>query len=124
MPRPAKWNSPTESVRLPRHAITACLELAKALDQPLPEQCNEPEFAAYESFVRNLKPHLVNLTDRHGVKRYIVRCDQPPTFEEWKLLQQVEERFTRRCQEEKVNPLLVFVQLVERVCKPMRNQDE
>lgn len=120
MPRPAKWNSPTGSVRLPQHAIEACVQLARALDAPLPEPQDDPEFAAYESFVRNLKPHLVNLTDKHGVRRYLVRCDQPPTFEQWKLLNQVEARLLRECERRQVNPLLVFSKLVEQVFQPLK----
>jgi len=120
MPRPPKWNSPTESVRLPSHAIEACINLARAMDQPLPAETTDPEFAEYMDFVRNLKPHLVNLTDRHGVRRYLIRCDQPPTFEEWKVLKQVEARLYQRCQQENINPLLVFSELVTRVFKPMK----
>lgn len=36
MGRNPKWNSPTDSVRLPKHAISACLALARQLDDPKP----------------------------------------------------------------------------------------
>ncbi|HSP30458.1 MAG TPA: hypothetical protein VLO13_00330 [Halomonas sp.] len=36
MGRPSNWNSPTDSVRLPKHAIAACLALARQLDDPKP----------------------------------------------------------------------------------------
>lgn len=36
MGRPSLWNSPTDSVRLPKHAIAACLALARQLDNPKP----------------------------------------------------------------------------------------
>lgn len=36
MGRNPKWNSPTDSVRLPTHAIPACLALARQLDDPKP----------------------------------------------------------------------------------------
>jgi hypothetical protein len=36
MGRPSNWNSPTDSVRLPKHAIAACLALARQLDDAKP----------------------------------------------------------------------------------------
>lgn len=36
MGRPSNWNSPTDSVRLPKHAIAACMALARQLDDPIP----------------------------------------------------------------------------------------
>jgi hypothetical protein len=36
MGRPSNWNSPTDSVRLPKHAIAACLALARQLDDSKP----------------------------------------------------------------------------------------
>lgn len=120
MARPSKWNSSTESVRLPKHAIEACIALARAMDQPLPAEATDPEFAEYMAFVRGLKPYLVNLTDKHGVRRYMIRCDQPPSFEEWKRLGQIEQKIYQRCQEAGVNPLLVFAELVARICQPMK----
>ena len=36
MGRPSNWNSPTDSVRLPKHAIPACLALARQLDEAKP----------------------------------------------------------------------------------------
>lgn len=36
MPRPPKWNSPTDSVRLPKHAIPAAVALARQLDATKP----------------------------------------------------------------------------------------
>lgn len=52
MGRPSKWNSETESVRLPKHAIEQCLKLAQMLDQ-----ANEG------GFVQNLEPALVTVDD-------------------------------------------------------------
>lgn len=118
MPRPPKWNAPTESVRLPKHAIAACVDLAKALDAPLPVRQDDPRFAEYEDFVRNLKTYLVTLDER----RYLVRCDQPPTFEEWKLLERLEDRLLKQCQKQRVNPKLVFARLVEQVFQPLRER--
>lgn len=36
MGRPSRWNSPTDSVRLPKHAIPACMALARQLDEAKP----------------------------------------------------------------------------------------
>jgi hypothetical protein len=36
MGRPSNWNSPTDSVRLPKHAIPACMALARQLDDVKP----------------------------------------------------------------------------------------
>ena len=32
MPRPPRWNSPTEAIRVPAHAVEKILELARLLD--------------------------------------------------------------------------------------------
>jgi hypothetical protein len=122
MPRPPKWNAPTQSVRLPKHAIAACVDLAKALDAPLPVSQDDPQFAAYEDFVRNLKTYLVNLDSAGNSRRYLVRCDQPPTFEEWKFLECLEEKLLRQCQKRKVDLKLVFARLVEQVFQPMKER--
>lgn len=52
MGRPSKWNSETESIRLPKHAIEQCLKLAQMLDEH-----------QGKSFVQNLDPVLVTVDD-------------------------------------------------------------
>jgi hypothetical protein len=110
--RPAKWHGETEVIRLPKHAIAACLELAKTLDQPPPESAASSELEAYQTFVQNsLTPMLITVDGA----QYVIRCDQPVTFETWKSLETLEAEVFQQCQEHGINPLVVLAQLAQEV---------
>ena len=61
MPRPSAWNSPTTAIRLPKHAVEACLELARTLDQPISE-----------GFVQNTDPLLITVGQGTECDRYLL----------------------------------------------------
>lgn len=121
MPRPSKWNSPTTSIRVPAHAVARLLELARAIDMPPPATEPDPEFAEYASFVQNLQPYLLTIQDGAELKRYWIECS-PPTFEEWELLCEVQERLLARMDAEGLNRdarLYAISRMVEQVFKPL-----
>ena len=55
MGRPSKWNSPTTSIRVPKHAVEAVLSLAYHLD-------NQPAGVSYK---KGLTEELIQLIRRH-----------------------------------------------------------
>jgi len=77
MGRPSNWNSPTDSVRLPKHAIPAALALAKQLDNA----------AATRRLVDNVQnppgPYLVTLEDGAHTERYLIDPDPDTPPETW-----------------------------------------
>lgn len=125
MPRPPKWNSLTESVRLPAHAIEACLALAKALDTPLPETTSDPalvrQFADYTSFVQNCaKPKLVTI-QKGPVPRLYVLQSEVISFEEYQQVEVALNKLLTLMDAEglrKDERLYLFSCLVEEVFEP------
>lgn len=119
MPRPPKWHSPTDSVRLPSHLIPRLTEIARLLDQPIPSSTEDADTSAFQEycgFVQNLTPKLCTIYSGSEPKRYLID-PEPITFDEFKHLQQLEtdllaameaQGLTRR-----EDRLLVFAQLVE-----------
>jgi hypothetical protein len=77
MPRPPKWNSPTDSVRLPKHAIPAAMALAKQLDNA----------AAARRLVSNVQnppgPYLVTMEDGSRTESYLIDSDPETPPETW-----------------------------------------
>ncbi len=121
MSRPSKWNTPTTSIRVPAHAVDRLLELARALDMLPPTAEPDPEFAEYVSFVQNLQPCLFSIQDGAELRRYWIECS-PPTFEEWKLLCEVQERLLAQMDAEGWRQdarLYVISRMVEQVFKPL-----
>lgn len=101
MGRPSKWNGPTESVRLPAHAIEQCLKLAQMLDQ-----ANEG------GFVQNLEPALVTVDD----EKFLIQ-PEPLTQAD---LEQVDELYQQLMSEMKARGMtrhqdlcVVFSELVK-----------
>ncbi len=96
--RPAKWSTPTTAIRVPVHLVDSLLEIAKSLDQGIPQNQPDPEMEAYLSFVQNsVKPKLVTIRDTEDgftEHNYIVQAP-PLSFEEWKQVKQVNERLER-----------------------------
>lgn len=129
MPRPAKWNSPSEAVRLPKHAIDACLKLAAALDAPPPQTASDPAIAAqfqgYQRFVQNCQPTMVSIADGLDERQYLI-APQPVSFEEYQQLERAIASLESRMEAEKFNEhdrMYLFSKLVEEVCKPMKGGD-
>jgi hypothetical protein len=119
MPRPAKWNAPTESIRLPSHAIAACVRLARALDEPLPAPEADPLVGEYLSFVQNLQPSLVTIQDGAELRRYRVECESL-TFEEYQTVCGAIAGFEAQTNGLSADErLYVFSRLVEQVFKPL-----
>lgn len=77
MGRPSNWNSPTDSVRLPKHAIPAAMALAKQLDS----------LAATRRLLSNVQnppgPYLVTLEDGAHTERYLIDPDPETPPETW-----------------------------------------
>lgn len=124
MARPPKWNSPTDSVRLPAHLIPRLVELAKILDQPIPESRPEPAFQEYCDFVQNLNPLMVTTTASKGREERYLIDSTPITFEEFKLLQQIEADLYTKMDEQglsKGDRLYVFSHLVEQWATPVKS---
>lgn len=64
--RPSPWNSPTELVRLPSHAIPQCVQLAKRLDQSQPDD-----------FVQKRGRLLISVGEGSDDRSYLL---DPPTL--------------------------------------------
>lgn len=127
MPRPPKWNHPTEAVRLPQPAIEACLKLAAAIDRiESIEAPPDEQFARYGRFVQNLsQPKLLAIQDGSQQQRYLIQAE-PPSFEDFKLIEQVIERLEERMNQEQFDEddrLLLLSKLVEQVFEPMKGGD-
>lgn len=77
MSRPPKWNSPTDSVRLPKHAIPAAMALARQLDSA----------AATRRLVDNVQnppgPYLVTMEDGAKTESYLIDPDPDTSPETW-----------------------------------------
>ncbi|MBD2107407.1 hypothetical protein [Nodosilinea sp. FACHB-13] len=77
MPRPPKWNNPTDSVRLPKHAIPACMALARQLDGSKPVE-------DVKNNVQNLLgPSMLTSESRDGTYRLFLKPppELPPNVE-------------------------------------------
>ncbi|MGH3056122.1 MAG: hypothetical protein ACRDL7_14205, partial [Gaiellaceae bacterium] len=113
----------TESVRLPSHAIEACVNLAKALDQAPPESESNSEFGEYLSFVQNLAtPNLFTVHDGKGERRYLMQSE-PITLEEYRLVKRAVEELTQRMDAEKLSNhdrLWLLSQMVEKIFPQMK----
>lgn len=72
MGRPSNWNSPTDSVRLPKHAIPAALALAKQLDNA------EATRRLLDNVQNSPGPYLVTLEDGAKTESYLIDPDTPP----------------------------------------------
>lgn len=81
MGRPSLWNSPTDSVRLPKHAIPAAVALARQLDAPTAE--------TVKSNVQNptapalLPPYLLASSSAKGTYHYLVNTPIDIPAETW-----------------------------------------
>lgn len=77
MGRPSNWNSPTDSVRLPKHAIPAAMALARQLDNA----------AATRRLVDNVQnppgPYLVTMEDGAKTESYLIDPDPDTPPEAW-----------------------------------------
>lgn len=126
MPRPAKWNSPSEAVRLPKHAIDACLKLAAALDAPPPQTESDPalaeQFQGYQRFVQNCQPTMVTIQDGLDERQYLIQ-PSPCSFEEYRQIEMAIEQLQARMKAERFNEhdrMYLFSKMVEQVCKPVK----
>lgn len=108
MGRPSKWNSETESVRLPKHAIEQCLKLAQMLDQ-----ANEG------GFVQNLEPSLVTVDD----EKFLIQ-PEPLTQAELKQVDRMYEDLMEKMKAAGLNKrehrMIVFSELVKAWGTPLK----
>lgn len=123
MGRPSPWNSPTDVARFPAHLIPRLTEIAKVLDQPIPESESDPLFQEYGSFVQNLCPRMCSITSSQGEKRYLIDPD-PITFEEFKLIEQIASDLYSKMDAQGLSRderLYVFSRLVEEWAAPVKS---
>lgn len=71
MGRPSNWNSPTDSVRLPKHAIAACMALARQLDDPIPLE------DVKNNVQNSLCPSLLTSQSKQGTYRLVLDPPRP-----------------------------------------------
>ncbi len=98
MARPGKWSSPTTAIRVPAHLADSLIEIAKSLDQGIPQSQADQEMEDYLSFVQNsVSPKLVTIRDTEDnftEHNYIVQAP-PLSMEEWQQLKKINERLER-----------------------------
>lgn len=110
MARPSNWNSPTTSVRLPKHAVPAALSLARQLDAPKPT-------GDVKNNVQNPSaPYLVTSESAKGTYRYVVNPPPDIPAEVWaeadRLLDEVCKGLSQK------ERWLMLGRLVEEWCTP------
>lgn len=110
MGRPSKWNSPTESVRLPSHVVPLALALAKQLDQPPP--------AKDDGFVQNKHgPYMVAIETVAEIERYII---EPPDVSQ-EVWEQAEQAVNELCSDLSFEERMwLLADLTKRCCRKVK----